>query len=98
MRVNEQPRRLASALVLLACAALLFSTGCRKRTVQAAPPVPATKPASPRPKPAPVKAEPPPTPAPAPATSAPAEAAPKPAAPQLSPRMSPQQQAEYEQK
>jgi len=112
----------AAALVLLACGLLLFGTGCKKRTVQAAPPVvvnpepapaePAetetkiqpVEPAEPAPTPAPAAAAPKPTPAktmPAPKPAPPPEpepAAPKPAAPQISPRMSPADQVEYQTK
>ncbi len=96
-----------TAIVLLLCVVTLSVSGCKKRTVHAAPP--AVTPAPPA-EPAPTSSTPtenrpetPPETAPAPApTPPPAKPAPvkprppdppKPAPPQISPRLSPEEQA-----
>lgn len=128
MRAEKiQKRGCGFLLALLLCLLALAGAGCRKRTVQAAPPVvvsqpaasaesapakpePETKTATPAPvNPAPAPVVPtskppsprpvnngskPPTPAPAPAETA----SPKPAAPQISPRLTSAEQAEYQHK
>ncbi len=111
---------------LLVCSLLVFASGCRKRTVMAAPPVivtptpeatqpaasapaetktapapetpPATTPAPPAhpPKPAPRKTNPASNTSPPPENPAPTQ--PKPAAPQISPQLSPGDQASYQRK
>ncbi len=115
-------------LALLLVGVALFASGCKKRTVQAAPPVvvaqPAPAEAKPEAKQPEVKPEPAPTtttPAPTPIATAPkptspratappkttptptpapetAPAAPKVAPPQISPRLSPAEVAEYQKK
>jgi hypothetical protein len=96
-------------MILLLCSLALVASGCKKRTVRAAPPaVDAASPAEPMPQP-PVpppekQPESPPESNPAspalvvpPAKPAPAKPAPpKPAAPQISPRLTPEEQAEAE--
>ncbi len=96
-----------AVLALLLAAVTLGVSGCKKRTVHAAPPAvaPAPPAAPPPSSPAPVETKPeaPPESAPAPApTPPPAKPAPaksrppdppKPAAPQISPRLSPEEQA-----
>ena len=106
------PSRRPIALLMI-CALALTASGCRKRTVQAAPPsggtVPAAQPAPQPSNPAPETKTPPPEnpappalvvppPAKPPATkpAQPAPAQPRPAAPQISPRLSPAEQAEAE--
>jgi hypothetical protein len=106
------PSRRPIALLVI-CALALAASGCRKRTVQAAPPssgtVPAAEPAPQPSNPAPEAKTPPPEnpappalvvppPAKPPATkpAQPAPAQPRPAAPQISPRLSPAEQAEAE--
>ena len=88
--------KLATALLILGL--ISSASGCRKRSVQAAPPAVIVP--SRQPHPAPSHPEPKPEPAPAPATpketSEPAP--PKPAPPQISPQLSPQEQAEDERK
>lgn len=127
MRAEKiQKRGCGFLLALLLCLLALAGAGCRKRTVQAAPPVVVSQPApsaeSAPAKPAPeTKTEPVPVnPAPAPVmptskppsprpvnngskppTPAPASAetaSPKPVAPQISPRLTSAEQAEYQHK
>ncbi len=99
------PSRKVGVVVLL-CGLALVAAGCKKRTVHAAPPVvspPATgetpPPTTPPPgtKPEPTSPTPPP-PAPKPVAPPPKPTPRKPEPPQLSPRLSPEEQAEYERK
>ena len=99
-----------TALVLLLCAVIFGASGCKKRTVHAAPPVPPPAPPAepapatpappepkPEPQPEPVLAPPPVTPPPAkPAPIKPRPDPPKPAPPQISPGLSPEEQAAAE--
>ncbi len=94
------------AVILLLCTLALVVSGCKKRTVHAAPPAvstaPPEEPASPAAAPAEVKPETPPETAPAPATTPapvapPAKPAPpRPVPPQISPQISPEEQAAAE--
>ena len=94
------------ATVLLICALALAASGCRKRTVHAAPPaVTPTPPAPTNPMPPETKPETPPesapartpvAPAPKPAPVKPRPDPAKPAPPQISPGLSPEEQAAAE--
>jgi len=94
------------AVILLLCILALVVSGCKKRTVHAAPPAvntaPPEEPASPAAAPAEVKpetpSETPPAPATTPAPVAPPAkpAPPRPVPPQISPQISPEEQAAAE--
>jgi len=68
-------------LALLLAGVALFSSGCKKRTVQAAPPVVVTQPAAAEPQPAAKQPEVKPEPVPATTAPAPISPAPKPTSP-----------------